>query len=63
MSKKFSSIILKAIPFVIAIGVSAGGFLFTQINKKKEKELKEKEKENSLNSTAKPEPYENKINE
>lgn len=61
MSKKISSII-KAVPFVIAIGVSAGGFLFTQINKKKEQKEKIKQ-ENSSTITSTPEPCESKIEE
>lgn len=59
MSKKISSII-KAVPFVIAIGISAGGFLFTQINKKKEQNEKTKQ-DNSSNITSTSEPCESKI--
>lgn len=61
MSKKFSSII-KAVPFVIAIGVSAGGFLFTQINKKKEQNEKTKQ-DNSSSITSTSEPCKSKIEE
>lgn len=43
MSKKISSIIIKAVPLALAFGISAGGFLFTQYHKKKEKTEKKKQ--------------------